>query len=105
MPPRPLRAVDDSGQTGFDEKVIEDATLAESLEQRQVEKSALSEQRKAYKEADAAAKHELEKLELPDDTAVRVGRFRITRRTVPGRVVSFEMEERSQLSIAFLGED
>ena len=101
---RHLHPVDDP-QLGFDEKVIDDPKIAEALEQRQVEKGALSEQRKAYREADEAAKREIQKLELPDDTAVRVGRFRITRRTVPGRTVSFETEDRSQLSIAFLGDD
>lgn len=102
MPSRPLHAVEP--QTGFDEQVIEDSDLEDALEERQVAKIALSEQRKAFKEAKAAADTEVAKLELPDGHAVRVGRFRITRTAIPGRSVSFETDARSQISIAVMGE-
>jgi hypothetical protein len=88
----------------MDETTIEDAELEDALEKRQVEKSALSEQRKAYKEANEATKVGIAKLELPDGHAVRIGRFRITRTAIPGRHVDFDVDPRSQVSIAFLGD-
>jgi hypothetical protein len=77
-------------QLALDEKVVEIASLEEALEERHSARLAAGEARKAYKEAHEAAKVEIEKLELPEDTPVRAGRFRITRSAVAARSVAFD---------------
>jgi hypothetical protein len=72
----PLRSLPQP-QLGLDEKVVEIPALEEALEERHSARLAAGEARKAYKEAHSAATAEIEKLELPDDTPVRAGRFRI----------------------------
>ena len=94
-----LRAVD---QTGMDEQAIEDATVLKALEERHELRIEASEARKAFKEADAKAKGAIERLELPEGGAARVGRFRITRTAVRARSVSFETEASSRISIGLV---
>ena len=94
-----LRAVD---QIGMDEQTIEDATVLNALEARQALRETASEARKEFKEADSKAKAAIERLELPEGGAARVGRFRITRTAVPARSVSFETEASSRYSIGLV---
>lgn len=92
-------------QLALDEKVVEIPELEDALEERQSAKAAAGEARKAYKEAHEAAKVEIEKLELPDDTPVRAGRFRITRSAVSARSVAFETSPTTRLNITYLGDE
>jgi hypothetical protein len=101
--PRP-RAVDQA-QLGFDETQISDAPLEQALEERQARKAVLGEARKSYKEAHEAASTEIAKLELPDDKAVRCGRFRITRTAVSARHVEFDTDPTSRVRITLLEAD
>ena len=98
MPSRP--ALQSVPQTGMDETVIDDTWLEDALEAHHGAKAEASAARKAVKEAKVDVDKGIEKLELPDGHAVRVGRFRITRRFVAGRHVEFDAEDRSQVDIA-----
>lgn len=101
---RPLRSIPDvQPQQGFDEQVIEDADLQRALETRQAAKEERSEKNKAYKKAHDVANALIERLELPVGGAARVGRFRITRRAVEGRSVSFETGDSDRVTIALVG--
>jgi len=92
-------------QLGMDEKVVQIPELEAALEERQATKEALGEARKAYAEAHEAASAEIAKLELPDDTPVRAGRFRITRSAVSARTVSFETKPTTRVTITYLGDE
>lgn len=92
-------------QLGMDEKVVQIPELESALEERQSAKEALGEARKAYAEAHEAASAEIAKLELPDDTPVRAGRFRITRSAVSARSVSFETKPTTRVTITYLGDE
>jgi len=98
-----IEAVD---QLAMDEQVIEDAEAEEALEERHRRKVALAPVRRAYKEAHEAAKFAVERHahEIADGGAMRIGRFRVTKRVVDAREVSFETAERTQLDFATLGE-
>ena len=98
-------AVATEEQLGLDEIVVENPELLEALELRQDHKDALSAQRKEYREAHEAATAILTQLELPEDRVARVGRFRISKRDVPEREVSFTSGARSQLSIAVVSDE
>ncbi len=89
-------------QLAMDEHVVEDADLEQALEARQRRKDSLGAVRAAYKEADELARGSIAKQELPEGTVLRCGRFRVERRTVPGRSVSFETEGKSRVSISLV---
>jgi len=100
----PLRSLPQP-QLGLDEKVVAIPELESALEERQSTKEALGEARKAYAEAHELASAEIAKLELPDDTPVRAGRFRITRSAVSARSVSFETKPTTRVTITYLGDE
>jgi hypothetical protein len=89
-------------QQAFDEVTIEDEDLKTALEARQAAKQEASEARAAYKFAGDRANGEIAKLELPVGGAVRCGRFRITRRAVEARSVSFETGASDRVTIALV---
>lgn len=97
-----LRSVE---QLGMDEKRIDDPALIAALEEREKRREHKGEVTKAYQEAHEKALGEIAKLELPEDTAARVGRFRITRTHVAGRSVSFETNPTSRISIGIVDGD
>lgn len=97
-----LRAVP---QLALDEEVIENEELEAALEERESRKSSLAAVRGDYKTADDAAMLAIALLELPEEHAVRVGRFRISRKTVKGRIVSFETETSNRVRIAVIGDE
>lgn len=93
-------------QLAMDERAITDPELEAALERHLRAKDDLAEIRgtvKTYrKEVDAAlAKHS----DFPVDTALRIGRFRITKRMIEGRHVEFDSAPREQLSIGLVDED
>ena len=91
-------------QLAMDETTITDAALESALEEREARKAALSEVRKAYDEANIVAMGEVEKLELPEGAVARVGRFRISRTSVPAGHREFDTKASSRISIR-LAED
>ena len=100
----PLRSIP-RAQMAFDEQLIEDTALESALEERLKRKDSLNAVRKVYDEADEAAQVEIAKLELPEGGAARVGRFRITRSSIPARSVTFETKPSSRVRIAVIGDD
>ena len=96
------RAVD---QLALDEHRIDDLALEQALERRLARRLELAEARKSAEQADAEADVEIEKLELPDEGAVRCGRFRLTRTTMPARSVSFETASKSRVRISLIGDE
>lgn len=92
-------------QLAFDETLIDDDELEESLESREEAKAAAGVARKAYNEANEAAGVEVAKLELPDGKAVRCGRFRVTRSAIPARAVSFDVKPSTRVRITVVGEE
>jgi hypothetical protein len=90
------------GQLAFDEKLVEDTALENALEERERRRAALNAVRAEYEQAHEAAKVEIEKLELPADKAVRVGRFRIARTAVAARQVSFDTKATTRVRITLL---
>lgn len=92
-------------QLAIDETLINDPTLESALEERQVAKIEKGRATKVYKEAHAAAAAEIEKQELPEGRAIRVGRFRITRSSVSARSVAFETSPTTRVSITALEAD
>ena len=99
--PRPLH----QPQMALDEHVIEDSELEGALEERLSAKEAAAETRRSYDEANEAATAAIAKLELPEGSAVRCGRFRIARQFVAARSVSFEAKATSRVRISLIGDD
>lgn len=94
------RSLEPDDQLALDEKVVDIPELVEALEARQEAKADAGDARKVLKAANERANAEIEKLELPEDTAIRAGRFRITRRAVASRQVSFETDPTTRVTIA-----
>jgi hypothetical protein len=92
-------------QLGFDEEVIENPDVEAALVARQAAKDALSSVRKDYDAAHEKAKGALAMIELPEEGAVRIGRFRISKSLVSAKSVSFETKESTRLRITFMSED
>lgn len=86
-------------QTAMDEREIASGDLERTLEKRQTLKEAVAEARKEYREADEAAKTMLAEFALADGEVARCGRFRIEKKAVPPRSVSFETAPTSRLRI------
>lgn len=100
-----MARVNSDDQLGFDEEVIENPDVEAALVERQARKDALASVRHEYDEAHEKAKAALLMLELPEDGAVRIGRFRVTKTLRSARSVAFETKASSQLRITFMGDD
>lgn len=98
-----MARVADENQIGMDEELIENPDVEAALIERQSRKDALKSVKRRYKDAHDAAVGLLKMIELPEDGAVRIGRFRITNRFVAGGHREFDTSDRSQISISFLG--
>lgn len=92
-------------QIGFDEELVENPDVESALVERQARKDALASVRKDFKAAHDKAVAALASIELPEEGAVRVGRFRISRSLISARSVSFETAESSRLRITLLGDE
>lgn len=92
-------------QTGMDEQVIEDAALEETLETRLRAHLRLATVRGEVKEVDQEAAVAIQRLELPEDGAARVGRFRITRKKVAAHAVAFDVGDKFPVRITLVKED
>lgn len=93
-------AVDTNSQLATDERVLEDASaLEQALEDREKRKKSKNELQKQFKEANDRVKALLGEFALEDGEVARCGRFRITKKASPGRVVSFETSPSSRFQI------
>jgi len=105
-----LRSIKADEQLGMDEKHIDDADIEQALEARQRAKDERAEKNLAVKNATEKVKSLIGRLEMPDPDdetkpiVVRVGRFRITKRFVKGKTVSFATEDRVQLTFGLADE-
>jgi hypothetical protein len=95
MPARP------TAQLGFDETLLDNPELEAALEARLKRKHSRDELQRELKEAHDAVIGliELHKIVMPEEGAIRVGRFRLTRAVSAARSVSFETEEKSRIKI------
>jgi hypothetical protein len=92
-------------QTSLYETTLDDADLEKQLEERDKLRTAASEARALFKEADDKAKGSIANLDLGDDAPVRVGRFVVTRKLRKPRSVSFETEAKVAYTIGTLGDE
>lgn len=93
-------------QLAMDERAVNDPDLESALERRLRAKDDVSEVRVAYKVAHKEVNALLDKVaDFPADSALRVGRFRITKRQVEAKHVEFDAEAREQISIGLVDED
>lgn len=93
-------------QLALDERSINNPDLESALERRLRAKDDVSEARGVYKTHDKEVKAEIEKVgDFPPDSALRVGRFRITKRHVDAKHVEFDADARDQISIGLVDED
>jgi hypothetical protein len=105
-----LRSIKADDQLGMDERVIQDPDIEQALEARQRAKDERAEKNLAVKNATEKVKSLISRLEMPDPSdedkpsVVRVGRFRITKRFVKGKTVSFATEDRVQLTFGLADE-
>lgn len=93
-----------AAQTAIDEQELDDAQLLLALNNRQQHKEAVKQARKTYKEADDRAKALIANHELADDTAARIGQYRISKKAVPARSVQFETDPSSRITISLIHE-
>lgn len=92
-------AIDGSGQTGMDERVVEDSALTDLLEKRLRAQDDKREITGVFKLADQDAKEAIARLDLTDGDAVRVGRFRITKKATEPHHVEFDSAPGSRVTI------
>jgi len=102
MAQRQLRSVE---QIGMDERVVDDPPLQGLLEKRLRLYDDKAEISKAYKNAHEDAKDAAAKHEIAEGTAIRVGRFRIERKPVAARSVSFTADATSRLVIGLWADE
>lgn len=86
-------------QLGFDEKVVDEPKLLSALEDREAKKATVSAARLDLKVVDDEVRTRIAALDLGVDTAVRIGRFRITKTMAEARHVEFDAEAKERISI------
>jgi hypothetical protein len=91
-------------QLAMDEQAITNADLEAALEARLRAKDDVAEVNGVLKSANARVSTLLDAIDFPVDSALRVGRFRITKTHVPGRSVSFETEPSNRIRFALVDE-
>lgn len=91
-------------QTGMDEQVIKDEVLEEALETRLRAHLRMATVRSEVKQIDEETAGLITRLELPEEGAVRVGRFRLTRKKVSAHSVSFDVGDKYPVRIALIPE-
>jgi len=90
-------------QLALDETVVDDADLEGILERRLRAHDDASEARLVFTRADEAARAEIARHgDALDSGPIRVGRFRIERKTTAPRSVSFETEAKDRISIGLI---
>jgi hypothetical protein len=87
-------------QFAFDEKVIEDPDLEEALEDREKVKAQRSALNAKFKEQHDHALDLIDELDIPEETVVRCGRFRLTKSKVAARSVEFTTSPTERLNIS-----
>jgi len=86
-------------QIHMEESIHDDPELEHLLDERQELKESVSEFRKKDKEA----KKLIEDIHKP--YPIRIGRYIISRQTMPARSVAFETEDSSRITIKHIGDE
>lgn len=86
-------------QLALDEKVVENDDLEALLDRRMAAKDRLGQLRAEFDQIDREARAMIDGLDLGVDTAIRVGKYRISRTMTTARAVSFETEAKERVSI------
>jgi hypothetical protein len=93
-------------QLAMDERAINHPDLEKALERHLRARDDAAEARGVVKKAKAEIDAHLATVgDFEPDTALRVGRFRITKRHVEAKHVEFDAEARDQISIGLVDED
>jgi hypothetical protein len=87
------------GQLGMDERIVEDEEVEAALEERENRRNSYRELQRRYAEADTKAKGLVEALGLAPGEVIRIGRFRIEKRAIAGKSVTFETKPTSRISV------
>jgi hypothetical protein len=93
-------------QLALDERAVNDPDLESALERRLRAQDDVAEARGVFKTADDEVRTGLDA--IPDfgvDTALRIGRFRITKTHREGGLVSFERKASDRIAIGLIDED
>lgn len=88
-----------NAQTSIYETTIENPELEQALTTRESMVSRRSTANHNFKNADEQARRLIEKLELGDDTVVRVGDFIISAKMAKGRDVAFKTDPQLRIRI------
>lgn len=91
-------------QTSIYETTIDDPAVEKLLEERDTLRQKKATAQKAFKDKTDEAKAALAALDLGVDAPVRIGRFVVAHKTVPGRAVSFETDPTTRLQISLISE-
>jgi hypothetical protein len=86
-------------QLATDERVLESEALETALEQREKRKNSMRELRRQYKEADERARALIGEFDLQEGEVGRIGKFRIEKKVMPSRDVSFTTDPKARISI------
>lgn len=95
-------AVTNDPQHSIYEQVIEDDAIVGLLDNRENLRQASREASKTFRQADAAAKERLEKLDLGVGAPVRIGNYVVTVKPTAGRSVQFETAPGQRLQISLI---
>ncbi len=88
-------------QTALDERVLENTSdLEAALDKREQKKAARRAVNKEFRDADTVVKGLIEPFGLDDGEVVRVGKYRIEQKTVPGGARAFETSDATRLIIS-----
>ena len=89
-----------AAQTSMDEVVVENSQLEGALEKRERAKAHKAQVTKTFKQADDEVKALLGGMDVEVDAPIRVGMFRIVKRTTKGHAVAFETSPSERLFIS-----
>lgn len=90
-------------QDGLFDKEFDDTNLEQLLDKREAAKEKRGKAQKAFKEEDDKVKARLSEFELADGEVARVGKYRIEKKALPPRSVSFDTDPSSRLNITQFG--
>lgn len=87
-------------QDGLFDKEVDDGALEAALDTREKAKAKRAAAQKTFKEEDDKVKARLSEFELADGEVARVGKYRIEKKAIAGRAVSFETGPSTRLHIS-----
>jgi hypothetical protein len=91
-------------QTELQERELDSPSLLKALQERQDAKDDLKQHRKTFKEADDRAKALLSEFSLADGEVARIGQYKITKKHIAPKTVSFETDPTSRIQISLIPE-